>query len=139
MQDKELFDLCKQVYEATGWGLVLGMLHFDADGIKTMRSYRDGIAFTKGCTPLYTSDYLLEKLPPALWVYSSKEGRKLVHLLNIARQGDGNSVALYEIPYDEEFRGAYQSRSETTLKALLKLTLALHEAGELKLESVNNE
>lgn len=127
MWDNELFELCKQVDKALpDWAL--------DQKLTVITSMHDPEQASQ-----YNSDYLLEKLPPALWIYSSKEGRKLVHLLNIARQGDGTSVASYDIPYDEEFRGAHQSWSETTLKALLKITLALHEAGELKLESSSNE
>lgn len=124
--DQELFELCKMVHKLTRWET--------KDKITIVTPMYD-----PEHAPLYTSDYLLEKLPPALWIYSSKEGRKIVHLLNIARQGDKSSVASYDIPYDEEFRGAYQSRSDTTLKALLKLTLALHGAGELRSGAVNNE
>lgn len=112
-ESNELFELSKQVYEATGWRC-------------TTNYNRGGRADQIYGSPDYTSDYLLEKLPPALWVEVSGEGQQ-VALLALNMQGNGEAIAVYEIPYDKEFRGSYSSRADTPLEALLKLTLRLHE------------
>lgn len=110
--DNELFELCEQVCEKTRWDE--GELYCLQDGN----------------IPLYNSDYLLEKLPSALWIEVSGEGKQ-VALLTINMQGNGEAVAVYALPYDTGFRGAYSKRADTPLKALLKLVLALKEAGEI--------
>jgi hypothetical protein len=128
--DNELFELCDKVYTAfPNWqGLDIPFCpntFNTANGkVKLNAGHVDDI-------PLYTSDYLLEKLPPALFIYASKESMKIVNLLEVCMQGDGRAYARYVIPYDTEFRGSYQNKGDTPLKALLKLTLALHKAGEL--------
>lgn len=112
--DKEIFELCKEVYEKTGWNDNDAPLErFDVDDPKSV-------------APLYTSDYLLEKLPPEI-------DKKLLVITNGDRPQAGyaerNNYGEYTL--DENFyRDA--SYSNTVLKALLRLTIALHEAGELK-------
>ena len=106
----ELFELCKQVYEATGW---------------KPTDWQHGI---ENGQPLYTSDYLLEKLPPVMQDSYDKKFRHIQMRIN----GDGEATACYVEPYDKEFRGAYAAKSDSMSKALLKLTIALSEAGELK-------
>ena len=139
MQDNELFELCKQVYEATGWKdtdrtfkRLMAM-----NGLKWkdwfIADYNNGVWNDVGeqSIPHYTSDYLLEKLPPALWLEVSGEGQQ-VGLLALNMQGNGEVISVYEIPYDKEFRGSYSNRADTPLKALLKLVIALDNAGQLK-------
>ena len=89
--DNECFELCKEVYKRTGW--------------KTGD-------YMKGYPIKYTSDYLLEKLPPT----------------SVAR-GVAFSVATRIAATYEQLIGA---EGDTPLKALLKLTIALSEVGELK-------
>jgi len=93
--DNELHELCEEVYELTEWGdnaLQLGHTPNHED-----------------IFPLYTSDYLLEKLPNGVAV-SNANGRW------------GAWVVLQEDDLEE---------ADTPLKALLKLVLALEKAGEL--------
>lgn len=116
----ELFELCKQVYEATGWK--------QSPNISQLYEYWDD--YDELCVisiedaddtlvPAYTSDYLLEKLP---------------------RSVENNYKPTLTPVVQEDWRAAYDSgdgfvwRSEyadTPLKALLKLTLNLHEEGLL--------
>lgn len=110
----ELFNLCKKVYAATGWhqtGVLMGQSERDDEGI------------TRAWYPIYTSDYLLEKLPPVVQDSLDKKFRHIQMWIN----GDGEARACYVEPYDTEFRGTYAVESDTPLKALLKLTLKLHE------------
>jgi hypothetical protein len=110
MKDQELFELCKKVYELTGWMMELGDKGYvntltDHPRIEVMNQQ-----FTAGWCPLYTSDYLLEKL----------------------KNYDLNMYYFH----DEGWRysvndGDYEVGSDTPIKALLKLTIALHEAGEV--------
>ena len=116
--DNELFELCKSVYEKTK--LEYFTKSYVSDGNLTV--VQDGsIIFTsmkeRGwffIAPLYTSDYLLEKLqrPHTSVVFEYFESFITV------------------IRYNEE--DVYIRReSDTLLKALLKLVIALHDAGEL--------
>jgi hypothetical protein len=120
--NNELYELCKQVYERLGWDVTKEFFLFCPDGSKYAGS---GVIDTDKTIPLYTSDYLLEKLP------------------NNLKDDDGNSVApaVYKFPNQQKYRADYHQTfsrplvdvyADTPLKALLKLTIALHEAGELK-------
>ena len=101
--DIELLDLCKQVYKATGW---------------EMDSWKD-FQF-----PLYTSDYLFEEIDRRIGEY------RVLHVYSMF------DIETYE-SYCKANVGTPGSinistdRTDTILKALLKLTLALHEAGVL--------
>ena len=107
MEDRELFDLCQQVYEKTGWGDILHVINLTGQVISTISS--------TGNATLYTSDYLLEKLLPI--TYSIQVYRRQTGLIDL--------MWMPQKPmYDDVV-------SDTPLKALLKLTLALSEAGEL--------
>ena len=126
-ESNELFELCKQVYEATGWKYTIGRFHDDGsyDGYVGHR----GIAYTPNPQnakwlpkdiPLYTSDYLLEKLPPTI---------------KNKFDGDDDYLILYKKTgsWYADYMGQFlRCNADTPLKALLKLTIALSEAGELK-------
>ena len=112
--DNELFELCKEVYiqhpEHQDWQ---GEWIIITDK-KELKVYKDSENEEYGAfnfySPLYTSDYLLEKLP-----------NPSVHKLTDnwrAFGGEQDTVAT--------------ATADTPLKALLKLTKALAEAGELK-------
>ena len=100
-QDQELFELCKEVYEKTGWKPT-DWQHGDEDG-----------------QPLYTSDCLLGKLP--------KETRfgtpQLIWYV-------GHWEACYTDAVDSLWNQELKSHAaDTPLKALLKLVIALDDAG----------
>ena len=112
-QASELFELCKKVYEATGW---------ENDGYVKYLNKAPNYECRYHNAPLYTSDYLLEKLPE--WTTVTKVGNDT-----------GKYNASYELGYTTSLGDTYlQGTSDTPLLALLKLTIALSEAGEL-----NNE
>ena len=109
-QASELFELCKEVY---------GLLPFWAGTDMIYGKEQDGdweimpltLSIPKrNRIPLYTSDYLLEKLPDEVMVMKHMKG------MSSARH-----VSVEYIQY-----------ADTPLKSLLKLTIALSEAGELK-------
>jgi len=123
--DKELFELCKEVYEITEWETERFYWSDTRNPDKYIESLRKLQIIDykprwlngkdnedKHVVPLYTSDYLLEKLP------------------NTSYQMDVTSagVKLTSFYTDEKWETVH---SDTPLKALLKLTLALHKAGEL--------
>ncbi len=118
-QASELFELCKEVYKRTEWEDVRDFYHendtFDEETQTFKRNGIFSIVERKRAdynTPLYTSDYLLEKLPQPLTL------RKKSYSFEASIR-KGNRV--------------YPSAdADTPLKALLKLTIALSEAGELK-------
>ena len=90
----ELFELCEQVYEVTGW---------------KPTDWQHGI---ENGQPLYTSDYLLEKLPKEIDGYP-------ITLQAI----NGWQASLCYDGAEDIF--AHKGESDTPLKALLKLVLAL--------------
>lgn len=137
--ENEVFKLCKQVYEATGWFEVSDFYvkSFTKKDdfknalweIESYSSYAEHMTkeeFSQSNTvPLYTSDYLLEKLP-FLTKYTRGDGRiaKGWCYLVLTYANDGQSVATYANRNKEWIEPFY---SDTPLKALLKLTLKLHE------------
>lgn len=103
--DNELFELCKEVYNRTQWEGegVWGTLPQDFGKDSQAR--------------VYTSDYLLEKLP-----------KKNIMLSFDEISGTWRTIYCADIFSTDRFRG----NADTPLKSLLKLTKALHDAGELK-------
>lgn len=99
--DKELAELKYSVEEATGWDLK---------------------------QPDLTS-YLLEKLPRSWWHETLQDAtyRNLLHTGGIG----GNWVASYKTMGNDEDIEGLTGFADTPLKALLKLTIALHQVGEL--------
>lgn len=119
MKDQEVLDLCKQVYEATGW-VVPSLKPFDSSGDPYTTHYINGVFQTY----VYTSDYLLDKLPKEL----HRDG--IIHLITVGAK------------YGDEFKANYVSASgylylflepegNTPCEALLRLTLALDKEGLL--------
>jgi uncharacterized membrane protein len=106
--DQELFELCKQVYEKTGWRDGLMCIYGDLES-EVQGFYYPIVAYE------YTSDYLLEKLQPVKADYN----------LTVQYSVVGRVWKAFHRNYGSP------STSDTPLKALLKLTLALSKAGEL--------
>lgn len=107
----ELFSLCKEVYERTGWD---DKKFYKVKGLDFHIYLTQLPSETKSSIeveyPLYTSDHLLERMPNhiRMWTYSTPTAYKLEHIdSNISTEGD------------------------SLLEALLKLTIALSEAGGL--------
>ena len=125
-QASELFELCKQVYEATGWKDTHGRLD---DGNHTIRNEGNEVLLGTKQVPLYTSDYLLEKLPAHFYggtiamTAETDEGPTRYSFF----YEDNHETA--QVVHCENVR--LQGWHDTPLKALLKLTIALSEAGEL--------
>lgn len=135
--DNELFELCKEVYEITEWETERFYWSDTRNPDKYIESLRKLQIIDykprwlngkdnedKHVVPLYTSDYLLEKLPRnigsyglEMWSYPSDDGVAFGYYDTLAKRWHQT------IP---------QRGDRLPLKALLKLTIALHEAGELK-------
>ena len=110
-QYKELFELCKEVYKRSGWK--------QEPDISYLYKYWDNhdelcvISIEEAddsLVPAYTSDYLLEKLPVGT---------------NIAKTHTNNIEPL--VYYSATCHGNGIHQSDTPLKALLKLTIKMHE------------
>jgi hypothetical protein len=128
MNDPELVDLCKEVFERLPmWDSTEKCYAYIDDYSpgayywQVIPLHEDNVDGVDEWHPLYTSDYLLEKLP-----------------------SDCGVQKLYTQQFDKHFYNAFQvqfknsqheSRLETgadaPLKALLKLVIALHEAGDV--------
>ena len=129
--DTEVFNLCKAVYEATGWKTGWPdsqfWLYQPYKGDKRRREFYekyklltfdevDGLygagamdEDTDNFTPLYTSDYLLEKLLP-------------ITTVRLFKMSNGEVGLMYE-PIEPDYDD-YVGKS--ALHCLLKLTLTLH-------------
>ena len=136
-QASELYELCEKVYELTGWNnqeLLGGWIQDQFDGPEnrgtfTTRDQIETILFKLIC-PLYTSDYLLERLPDTIGLYREE----LTPDKWLAACEDGISYGGKHVDCGDDECGceSYYGESDTPLKALLKLCLVLKEAGELK-------
>ncbi|MGW6120464.1 hypothetical protein ACWFRF_15585 [Nocardia sp. NPDC055165] len=149
-KDRTLFELCKQVYEKTGWSP--GWWHTERHGIQQQDgTFKDGsirtlpVITAELIAPAYTSDYILEKLPDALNSPSFNVKYRLAlkkidnwYFAEYSNHGwfrDMKSVFArkgYDTSDDSLAYAIKPVTADTPLKALLTLTLALHEAGELK-------
>jgi hypothetical protein len=113
----ELFELCRSVYAKVGWEHTKESSStnrwYTADGNIVSTHSKRYVSY-----PLYTSDYLLEKLPKGVTVTHFKD------LSYIKRKHEWSARMTPAL-------GRYAT-ADTPLKALLKLTIALHDAGELK-------
>lgn len=116
--DKELFELCKEVVERTEWG---GTDYFYCSGNVIHRTQLDDDDFLGEVIPLYTSDYLLEKLPRIITDH---------YYLTITPSKQHWYAAYSQYAMGKEVK--FNNQADTPLKALLKLTIALNDAGELK-------
>lgn len=111
--NRDLFELCREVNE---------FLPDYNNELYRMDSH-DGLVVRWGTIPLYTSDYLLEKLPATIGRYGTKQ------YLRMAKTDKGYSFCYMNYL---DLVPELEHSANTPLKALLKLTIALHEAGELK-------
>lgn len=137
MKDAELFELCKEVYERTEWnpshwqikvnpGLnseyLRRITEEDEEDCSYDELYADAI-------PEYTSDYLLEKLPR--YIELKDIGLKVG--LSLFVVGDNGWLARYDCSINND-TDSFLHRStygKTPTETLLKLTIALHEAGDV--------
>lgn len=129
-QASELFELCKEVYERTGWEDVRDFYHENDSFDEVTQAFKRNGTFSlverrraDYDIPLYTSDYLLEKLPSGVFVQkdSAMMGEKQFYVACM--------VYLKGTPKENRLNCGDKL---SPLKALLKLTIALSEAGELK-------
>ena len=112
----ELFELCKQVYEVTGWeSPQMFAAAYDA---VAKAGYYSRQSVGEPLPPLYTSDYLLEKLP--------KQYRDYWLVLQPFHFTEGTIRWRAFYQEDESLAVGEYKTADTPLKALLKLTLELH-------------
>lgn len=108
-QASELFELCREVYDRTGW-----------EAGDWTPPYRDTDTSLRR-HPRYTSDCLLEKLQS--WFYDM--GANDFGQFGVTMLADSCIAKVRS--HDGEF--SEQAAADTPLKALLKLTIALDKAG----------
>lgn len=122
-ESNELLELCKQVYEATGWKQSPNISqlyeYWDDHDELCVISIEDA---DDALVPAYTSDYLLEKLPSVVQDPYDKIFRHIQMWIN----GDRSAHAGYVEPYAHDDRVAYAQKSDEMRITLLKLTLKLH-------------
>ena len=125
-QASELFELCKQVYEATGLADTIDYFYLKNNGDYNVDRashtqvdhnwWKLGSEVPARCFPLYTSDYLLEKLPKDVRIDKDSSTIYTASKFFFGKNSHTDDIEM----------GA-----SNPLKALLKLTIALSEAGEL--------
>lgn len=123
IESRELFDLCRSVYKATGWtgtNQVIGIYYQISEvdvkyGIFDRSNKRKEPVYT----PLYTSDYLLEKLPSPLIFHNND--------CAIEVRRTKKDKYMWSANIRHSYGQFFKQLSDTPLKALLKLTLKLHE------------
>ena len=117
-ESNELFELCRRVHEATGWEQSPNISqlyeYWDDHDELCVISIEDA---DDALVPAYTSDYLLEKLPAT-----------------VKNDFDGGNdyIILYKKgkSWYADYMGQFKrQKSDTPLKALLKLTIVLHDSG----------
>lgn len=123
--DEELFELCKEVYERTAWQPTG---YFDGEYIVTQEDADAGGYDDGQLNALYTSDYLLEKLPAKL-AYNKTE-----YFYYLEKFGDGSYGSGYGFTdegghIDHPMIGVLTDN--VALKVNLKLVIALDDAGQL--------
>ena len=102
-QASELLELCKKVYEKTGWTV--------GDESWYWHTTTDAKLDSMFIAPKYYTDYLLEKLPDGTTIMKDVQGFKAWNVYNRKR------IATYTC--------------DSPVEALLKLTLKLHEEKKL--------
>ncbi len=132
-QASELYELCKKVYELTGWkGTQTFAVQSDDDTPFTVSNEHTELGHKiYRVAYLYTSDYLLEKLQQL-----ANTDRNQLHLFTDTNNGYSAKMTISGGSYGEEDYHWYEISDgyghRTPVLALLKLTIALSEAGELK-------
>ena len=121
-QVSELYQLCKEVYKRTGWK--------QEPDISYLHKYWDNhdelcvISIEEAddtLIPAYTSDYLLEKLPRYIYLQQSADGKSW----------GASQLQPTELRTAENAYQSINTSAVTPLRALLLLTLKLHEEGLL--------
>ena len=137
--DTELFELCKEVYKRTEWDKTETDDGYDwnqryvfedypENGRRGTVSRDDAAAYHQHkhfvVAPLYTSDYLLEKLPAKVRSMN----------IEIIKRHDDTWYAGYSYGHDVDDDNAeifIHAEASTLLYTSLKLTIALDDAKEL--------
>ena len=122
-QASELFELCKEVYERLEWQIddatwIVG----DENGdLFILTKEVEAQGYYDYYAPLYTTDYLLEKLPNYIYLQQSADGKSW----------RASQLQPTELRTAENAYQSINTSADTPLLAILKLTLKLHEEGLL--------
>ena len=119
-ESNELFELCRKVYEATGWKQSQNISqlyeYWDDHDELCVISIEDA---DDALVPAYTSDYLLEKLPSPLIFHNND--------CAIEVRRTKKDKYMWSANIRHSYGQFFKQLSDTPLKALLKLALKLHE------------
>ena len=126
-QASELFELCKEVYRRHQFWAGTDMI-FGKEVGRDWRIMPLTLRIPKhNRIPLYTSDYLLEKLPSPL-IFDEND-------CAIEVRRTKKDKYMWSANIRHSYGQYFKQIADTPLKALLKLTIALSEAGELNEQS----
>ncbi|WP_064445167.1 hypothetical protein [Rhodococcus sp. YH3-3] len=129
MQDNELFELCKEVYRRLPEWETRANYYMTIGGKSTIWHWQDAQEFDRSERfPLYTSDYLLEKLPAKL-AYNKTEYFYYLEKFDDGSYGSGYGFTDEGGHIDHPMIGVLTDN--VALKVNLKLVIALDDAGQL--------
>ena len=129
--DTELFDLCRKVYEVTGWNMPKSSRNrwlLDRGSYISQVQIKPKAPAEYKVAPLYTSDYLLEKLAVYFEITDNGhiESEEVILISREASTPDGDATWMAMKHPNNKTIKAY---STSPLKALLKLCIKLKKEG----------
>lgn len=123
----ELFNLCKEVYEKTGWGNPHDGQDWYIDDVIWDSTWQSD--YERGGeewqAPSYSIEYILDRLPDHIVVNGRKQGLRMIRRVSDTGKPD-------YLRYSFRYGKMYEAEADSPLIALLHLVIGLHEAGELK-------
>ncbi|NHW45944.1 hypothetical protein HAV21_03405 [Paenarthrobacter sp. MSM-2-10-13] len=139
VMDTELFELCKEVYKRTGWGAGTNdrpQYFFHNDEVEpTTDVFEPTNPHEPECefAPLYTSDYLLEKLKELHKAPHHNSGQSnFVFTIEFGSTGNFWLINCHEGIAASRPLKSFQKSNRTLVNAVLELVIALDDTGELK-------
>ncbi len=124
----KLYNLCKELYKKTDWVDWSELTHMftEEDDYKEIHEY---VNTSWNTIPVYTSDYILSKLPPKI-IHDHADSESDFWL--VISPGTKGWYVCYALN-GTEFHTRHGVRGETPLEALLREALALVDDGEIEL------
>lgn len=124
MNDTELKELCIEVYKRTSWNQTKEAYYYYEFGGVKIEPYSSLVENDDYymVAPLYTTDYLLPKLKSGAGVTKDSDGYT-------ARRP--SNLGVFPVGYKDPLHGRIGWTSDTPVKALLTMIIALDDAKEL--------
>lgn len=129
-------DLCRELYELSGWN---GMYFLWVETANETRVWRADNQFSldeAGVSPAYDLGYLLRKLPARIKMIEGDDVFLTIEKFNNLNDGPARYSAYYRADVDSD---AWCQNADTPENAACKLAIELFNQGVLKREDTPNE